>query len=195
MMERPIGLPAANWPASLVGSGELPDAWMGWQSSSPSEYECESHHSFGRASGRERANRSSFVTTRVALAARGECLTEARTFAVGLPSIPIKDQVGRHPKSGETVPLGCQVLTARRFGRGAPSRRLGRVPTKPVEMHGRAARGMTSWRRESWGTAVPLLSSPPSLISPPFASAVRARSETTPMVPTQSCGLPKCDVQ
>ncbi len=30
MLERPIGLPPAQWPTSLVGSGELPDAWIGW---------------------------------------------------------------------------------------------------------------------------------------------------------------------
>jgi ketosteroid isomerase-like protein len=32
MLERPIGLPPANWPESPIGKGELPDAWPTWKS-------------------------------------------------------------------------------------------------------------------------------------------------------------------
>jgi ketosteroid isomerase-like protein len=30
MLQRPIGLPPANWPESHTGKGELPDAWPTW---------------------------------------------------------------------------------------------------------------------------------------------------------------------
>ena len=75
-----------------------------------------------RASGNERANRSSFVTTNVSPAARGHGQPQTRPVPVraGQAVIDI-DPIITHTEGVETITLSGEVLLLRRYARVPPS--------------------------------------------------------------------------